>query len=104
MAKKLRGLERQKWSLVAEYVQKEIALAMYSPEACKERFEALRDGSAVEPLEHRENPDEQTVRLIADRREQLAYVHISSVHAVLSDTVTLIQTSDDEDRRNLMVQ
>jgi hypothetical protein len=75
MATKIRDLERQKWSLVAEHIQRQVPVAVYSAKACMRRFDAICGGYASEPLEYRQNPDEKTLLLLENRRAQLQYVY-----------------------------
>lgn len=75
MARKIHDLERQKWTLVAEHIQRQVPVAIYSGNACKRRFEAICGGCATEPLEYRRDPDEHTLWLLEKRRVQMQYVY-----------------------------
>lgn len=66
--KMLQQIEKRKWELVSEHLKELKPVTNYSGKACRSRWEAHMNGTASIPLEHRLNPDEQTIRNIQTRR------------------------------------
>ncbi|KAH8695465.1 hypothetical protein BGW36DRAFT_409043 [Talaromyces proteolyticus] len=73
--KERRSLEKRKWDLVAEYIQRYEPVAMYSGEACRKHYEELRSGTAPMVPEKQKHPDLKTARLLATRKKQAAYIN-----------------------------
>ncbi|KAL2008382.1 hypothetical protein VTN00DRAFT_8364 [Thermoascus crustaceus] len=72
--KMLQQIEKRKWELVSEHLKELKPVTNYSSKACRNRWEAHMNGTATIPLEHRPNPDEQTVRNIQTRRAEEALI------------------------------
>jgi hypothetical protein len=67
-------LEKRKWDLVAEYIQKNEPTAMFSGEACRQQYETLSRGKAPVPPEKQRRLSPKTAGLLAARRKQVAYI------------------------------
>jgi hypothetical protein len=67
-------LEKRKWDLVAEYIQKHEPAAMFSGEACRQQYEAVSRGKAPVPPEKQRRPSPKVAGLLAARRKQDAYI------------------------------
>lgn len=72
--KERRALEKRKWDLVAEHVQKQVPAAMFSADACRQQYEALKKGKTpVQPHKQR-HLSPKVAGLLAVRRKQVAYI------------------------------
>ncbi|XHG05468.1 hypothetical protein AWENTII_008690 [Aspergillus wentii] len=69
IAKMVAEIEQQKWKLVAEYMKDTKPAVDYSDKACRDRWEALQNGTASLPLEMRSDLFPEMVEVIRKRRE-----------------------------------
>jgi len=65
-----RDADEKKWRIVADQMKVLKPVVNFSQNACRDRFEALRAGTAKPPPESIPNPDEQALACIQSRREK----------------------------------
>jgi hypothetical protein len=67
-------MEKKKWELVSQRMKELIPVSVYSGDACKNRYNALSDGTASKSHEHLPQLDPIIRRNIRMRQEQEARI------------------------------
>jgi hypothetical protein len=68
------ALEQRKWQLVSEFIQRREPLAMYSGEACRQRYEATGKKKGAGSGKSQKVPERKLAKLAIDREQQVSLI------------------------------